>query len=97
MRFSEQAAGVDRSLDVRSAREQRRGVRGQACRVAEGDVERAGKLEERVAAHARGEVARSASPATTATAHVELAGLAEDVTDDLPGERGRVEAPLARE
>ena len=44
-----------------------------------------------------GRCARSASPATTCDGHVERAALAEDVTDDLPGERGRVEAPLARE
>ena len=29
--------------------------------------------------------------------HVDRTALAEDVTDDLPGERGRVEAPLARQ
>ena len=94
MRFSEQGAGVDRRLDVRSAREQRRGVGREACRVAEGDVDRAGELEERLAAHVRGEVRAVRVARDECDGHVDRTALAEDVTDDLARRaRSRRSAP----
>ena len=65
--------------------------------VAEGDVDRAGELDQRAAAHAGGEVCAVRVARDDGGGHSDLADPVEDVTDDLARERGRVEAPLARD